>query len=185
MGITSLVQFETSDYNVFPGQKLNKEHLNKGANRLKLEALIYDDYIKFLLEGFNASIAAWIIESTPYEKDVLVKHNNVVWRSLQDNNSDEPTGASVKWENLIFYQGPRRIDIIFDTYDISNMTYDVKGLLTDVDYVTGNKIHMSYNVSDLLTTVEYFDTDGITLLSTSTLTYDGNNQLNTTTWTNE
>lgn len=75
----------------------------------------------------------------------------------------------------------KRLDSRLNEIDVTNMTYNGGGDLTEVTYATGNKIVLNYTTGDL-TSVDYYAVDGLTHLFTQTLTYDGGGNVQTTTW---
>lgn len=77
----------------------------------------------------------------------------------------------------------KRLDTRLGETDVSNMTYDpVTDDLTEVTYVTGNKIVLNYDVDGDLDYVQYFAIDGTTELFQQDLSYDANKNLTGTTW---
>jgi len=77
----------------------------------------------------------------------------------------------------------KRLDTRLGETDVSNMTYDpVTDDLTEVTYVTGNKIILNYDVDGDLDYVQYFAIDGTTELFQQNLSYDANKNLIGTSW---
>ena len=76
-----------------------------------------------------------------------------------------------------------RFDKVLEQTAISSMVYDpVTDDLSEVIYVTGNRIELYYDVDQDLTHVWYFDDDGVTHLFTQALTYDGIKNVTSTQW---
>jgi hypothetical protein len=75
----------------------------------------------------------------------------------------------------------KRLDTRLNETDVSNMTYNVDGDLSEVLYVTGNKIVLSYTNGDL-TSVDYYGVDSTTHLFTQTLNYDVDGNVQSTSW---
>lgn len=71
--------------------------------------------------------------------------------------------------------------VLFNTLSITSMNYDGNGNLTDITYDTGNKQILNYD-GDNVASVQYTGTDGTTVTHTQTMSYDGEGNLTTTTW---
>jgi hypothetical protein len=72
----------------------------------------------------------------------------------------------------------KRLDTRLSETDIINMVYDpITEDLTEVNYVTGNRITLVYDTDGDLDYVRYFGTDGITELFQQKLSYDVNKNL--------
>lgn len=77
----------------------------------------------------------------------------------------------------------KRLDTRLNETDVSSMIYDlITDDLTEVIYVTGNKISLIYDIDGDLSYVDYYATDGSTKLFTQTLSYDLNKNLIGTDW---
>jgi hypothetical protein len=77
----------------------------------------------------------------------------------------------------------KRLDSRLNEIDITSMTYDpVSEDLTEVVYVSGNKIQLFYYVDGDLDYVDYYAIDSITKLFTQLLTYDVDKNLIGTVW---
>ena len=75
----------------------------------------------------------------------------------------------------------KRLDKVFEEFDITEIIYDTNGNILNITYNTGNKEIWSRS-SGKIDKVDYLDVDGITVLSSNTYTYDAENRLITTTW---
>lgn len=76
----------------------------------------------------------------------------------------------------------KRLDSRLNEINVTQMTYNDAGDLSEVTYESGNKIVLNYNITEDLTSVDYYATNGTTHLYTQTLTYDDNGNVETTTW---
>jgi len=76
----------------------------------------------------------------------------------------------------------QRHDKEFAQLDVTNINYDINSNVTDISYSTGNK-EIWDRTGDILNGIRYFATDGITLIAQNIFTYDVNNNLISTTWT--
>jgi hypothetical protein len=176
-------EFQTG-FNIVPGEHLNHITLNRNENRLKKEINTLNYYRQFQIFGHSADIPAWVAGTVDdiYEKDTLVKYSGLVYYCVANANGTVIPGTNKsKWKVMV-NDNPKRLDMMFDTFDISNMDYNASGLLTVATYVGGYVAKLYYNASNLLNLVEYYNTDGTTILATNTLVYDSSLQLKTATW---
>ena len=78
------------------GQVASADTLSKPTNRLKLELNELNIALKLLM-GDNSPVPTWVTES--YEQDSIVKHNNIVWKSLK-TTSVEPGTDITAWADM-------------------------------------------------------------------------------------
>lgn len=167
MGI-SKVQPDTAfeQYYITDGDAVNQTIANKSPRALKDEINFLDNFIKgnFGTE-FLDEVPLWNNSDT-YIKGQVVKHNNKRYQATGDIiNASEP-GVSSVWTLI-------HLDKIFDTIEVSSITYNGDDNIDTITYVTGNKTIMNYNGNKDISSADYYDTDGTTIIGTMTLTYDG------------
>lgn len=95
-------------------------------------------------------------------------------------------GTAIEYIDQTVVQYQPRLDTVLESTDITSTIYVQDGGETDridvITYSNGYTATYVYNVGDLLTSIEY-DNDGATLLATKAFTYNGNDRLDTITWT--
>lgn len=171
-------------YNVKPGEHLNNVVLNRNENKLKQELNLVNNYQRYFYFGDTTGIPEWVLGTINdvYTKGTLVLHNGIVYYALVNvSGSIEPGTDDTKWTKFTI-EIPSRLDLVFDTFNIINMSYTVSGLLSIIDYEGGYRIKLYYNADDLLELAEYYDVDGLTKLADNILTYNTDLLLETATW---
>jgi hypothetical protein len=73
------------------------------------------------------------------------------------------------------------LDAYYDTLDIASTPYNGSGNITEIVYDTGHKQTFTYTGLTKID-INYYNSDGITLISTNTINFDGNGNITTTSW---
>jgi hypothetical protein len=94
--------------------------------------------------------------------------------------------VDISLENSVKIRSIRRLDKEFEILDITSVSYNDNDEHIEVVYSTGNKevLTRTDNNPSQITKIEYYDTDSETIIAKNEFTYDSDNRLQTSTWTN-